>query len=119
MELNITELFNDETFDTLDYQDSIASSGNQNIGELTWRNAMNSEYIYVNEDNAEEIRDYFLGYGAWSEEELSDNKELNALLIQEIANNMQSYNETREDEDAYASRIYKSEDNQYYIYIGE
>jgi len=32
---------------------------------------------------------------------------------------MQSYNETREDEDAYASRIYKSEDNQYYIYIGE
>ena len=58
-------------------------------GEITWANAMAStdHMPALNDDQAQELRDYFASYGAWDEAEITawPEKHLRAMLAQELA----------------------------------
>jgi hypothetical protein len=82
------------------FSDSIANSGLQNIGAVTWRNAMaamadESEWLC---SDLEALHAYFAGFGAWERAELEamSGQELNALLVQFIAGEYQNYTDARE-----------------------
>lgn len=92
LELNITDFF--KTENPCDYSDSIAHSGQQNIGQITYNNALNSDYDFISplsDTETQELRDFFLSSGAWEKEEISNwsAQELNALLIQFISGDLQ------------------------------
>lgn len=94
MEINITKLFNaimGMEDDSRNYQDSVMNSGKSDIGEITWKNAVESPYEYVTDENKSDIQDHFLQYGAWSEEEIAgwSDEHLDSILIQDIVNSIQ------------------------------
>lgn len=111
------------------YSDSIANSGRENIGKITWENALECEENFITEENKQEIRDHFASYGAWEEEEISawSDTELNALLIQFISGDLKEWEEAqelskddlKEWEQNQGGRIYLGTDNNLYYYIGE
>jgi len=69
----------------------------ENAGKITWANSMNAAYVlgYAADENREEVIDYFLGYGAWEEEELTGftNQELTAMIVQEVASSMREFSD--------------------------
>lgn len=100
MELDITawvERFGDEPER---FSDSAANSGLKNIGQITWRNAIDaaSECMLVTDANRDEIVEHFADYGAWSREdlELYHDDALNALLLQFIAGDYQERRDAEE-----------------------
>ena len=124
MEINVTRLMDE---DCSRFADSIFNSGLQNIGEITWRNAV--EYFVDNElltTELDELRDYFRGFGAWSREELAemDDVHLNALLLQFIAGDICGYLEAEDEgrleeyEESEGGRLYKSNDDEWFYYVG-
>lgn len=59
-------------------------------GQITWRNALKTGDLspgFVTDENRDSIRDHFHDYGAWSREEVEewDDRELAALIVQEVA----------------------------------
>ena len=70
----------------------------ENAGRITWGNCLElaSEIGLVNQDNAEEIRDYFEGYGAWEREEIDtwSLQELTAICLQEAASNVREFQDS-------------------------
>ena len=85
MEMNITEMWNAFEScmdDTHNYQDSVANSGMDNIGEITWNNAKCSPYQLVTDENRQEIIDFLDDYGAWDDLHEWDTPTLNALMVQ-------------------------------------
>ena len=94
MELNITKFFNETC--ARDYQASIAEIG-WNAAKDTWSAAIedSEDYMFVTEDNKEEIQSHFRAYGAWTQEEIEawSDIELNAILIQDIAGAMREFEE--------------------------
>ena len=88
MEININSIIKNPLFDPEFYCSSVARSGLNNIGEVTWQRAQNSAYNFVNEDNKQAFIDYFLGFGAWEESELQNTNWINALFIQEISSQL-------------------------------
>lgn len=92
IELNITDFFHSE--DTRDYSDSIANSGQNNIGAITWGNAKDCEHDFVSamsETEIQELRAFFASFGAWVDSEIGNwnAQELNALLVQFISADIQ------------------------------
>lgn len=123
MELEITKQFNDDN--ARDFQNSAMEAGPM-ASIWSWNNALDSRYNYITPENKETIQQHFLDYGAWELEELQDERELGALLVQEIASNIREF-ESCEDWDEYEAEseagqvsglLFKSEDNKVYIYIG-
>lgn len=105
MELNITAFVRAHRGDMDRFSSSIARSGLQNIGSLTWRNAceaMADEAAWFTRD-LDALRDHFAGYGAWEREELAamGGVELNALLAQFIAGDWTEREDAREQGRAY------------------
>ena len=82
-EIDVTDFYNNE--DPLNYSNSIANSGLQNISEITWNNAKKSPHNFVNKKNRQTFIDYFKEFGAWDDLAEWGNNELNALFIQEIS----------------------------------
>jgi len=81
------------------FSSSIAESGLQNIGQITWANAMASmadESSWLTSD-LDALRAYFREYGAWTADELAamSGQELNAMLVQFIAGEYQNYTDAR------------------------
>lgn len=100
MELNITSFVRKYSDCMSNFSDSIANSGLQNIGAITWRNACNvmaDESAWLTSD-LEALQAYFAGFGAWDRSELEamSGQELNALLVQFIASAYQEYTDARE-----------------------
>lgn len=100
MEVDITRFVRANRGDMDRYSDSIARSGLSNIGSITWRNAceaMASEADWLCSD-LDALRDHFREYGAWDREELAgmSGAELNALLVQFIADDWQQREDARE-----------------------
>jgi len=87
MELNITDFFYNAR--TKDYQNSVFNSGLENIGTITWNNALrdSDKYTFATEENQEALKGWLAEFGAWTPEEMDtwDLKDLNALLIQFVA----------------------------------
>jgi hypothetical protein len=123
MEINVTEFVKNEN--PVQFQQSIAESGLQNISQITWDNAKESEWEFVNEDNKQDVIDHFAEYGAWDDLEEWSINELNALLIQDISASIRewecydSYEEIEQamEDGQISSRLYQSSD-EYYFYIG-
>lgn len=132
MELNITKFFNETC--AKDYQASVAEIG-QDAGVITWSAAIDDseDYMFVTEDNKEEIQSHFRDYGAWTQEEIEawSDIELNAILIQDIAGAMREFQELAEcnwelwqelcEEGTCSSRLFGGDlsvDGEIYFYVG-
>ena len=128
MEIDITPYVTQH--DCRQYASSVAESGMQNIGRITWGNAMrhvSADHI-VTGDQLEETREWFAEFGAWSREELSEmsDQEINALLIQFIAGDVreiEAYDDWEDYEQAAEDgqvrrNISRGDDGKYYFYVG-
>lgn len=130
MELNITNFFNNAA--PMDYSASVAEIG-RNAGADTWQAALDDsvDYPLLSSDNErEEVRRYFKGFGAWSETEIAawTDTELNALLIQFIAGSIRESGLTPdsstdewsvyEADENGPHDIFRAEDGQIYFYVG-
>ena len=136
MEINITQFFNETC--PRDYSASIAELGND-AGSSTWRAACEDSADYMlldDEEKRDAFRVFVLSSGGWNDDEIKTwtDIELNALLIQWIAGDIREcleWDHERGDIDAWdyykqlaedgtvPSRLFKSDDNQVYFYIGE
>jgi hypothetical protein len=131
MELNITRFVRANRDCMSNFSDSIANSGLQNIGQVTWRNAMTAmqdvSACLVPPAQCGELVDYFSEFGAWEREELEamSCQELNAMLVQCIASDWQEYSAAKEQGRAHfkkwdencGGRIYGNR-GRYYYYVG-
>ena len=127
MEINVTHIM---ARDLSDYSDSIANSGLQNIGQITWRNAceaceaMSTPLVPYEEQDT--LRDWIREFGAWDDAEIAEmtDVETNALLLQFIAGEGQGYIRA-EDEgrlgewlEQEGGRLYRDETGEWYFYVG-
>lgn len=112
MELNISHLAQDVEA-LIDYS---ASRAEGYTGEETWNNAMghfdDNEPLVSSKEDVQEVKDFFAEFGAWSKEEIAtwSTQEVNALLLQFIAGDLRSGDDT--------GRIYQDDDGQTYFYVG-
>ncbi len=103
------------------FSSSIAESGLQNIGQVTWRNAcaaMEQKTAWLCHDLAA-LREHFAEYGAWEADELAamSGTELNALLVQFIAGEYQEH-EADVDRVLEWGRLMQSDDGTWSYEIG-
>lgn len=102
MELNITRFVKAHSDCMEQFSSSIAESGLDNIGQVTWRNAMAAmEHVsncLVLPKDCDKLVEHFAEFGAWEREELEamSCQELNALLVQFIAGDYQEYASAKE-----------------------
>jgi len=95
-EIDITDIITSESFHTRELSNSIANSGMQNIGQVTWSNAnerAKEELIQkaFKDIETEDLIDHFLEFGAWTREELMKDGRTGmiALTMQFIAGDLQ------------------------------
>lgn len=127
MEIDVTAII--EGHELTDYSDSIANSGLQNIGQITWRNAVNAcaamDDPLVTSEQQSELREWIADFGAWSRqeiEEMSDNDTC-ALLLQFIASEGQRYLEAEEEDrlddymESEGGNLYRGDDERFYFLV--
>jgi hypothetical protein len=131
MELNITHLFKSDSFDAVDYSASVAELG-PHAAAITRRNArqFTKHTPLFGEDDADEIRDWLLKFGAWERDELEDLGDLNALTLQFIAGYIREIPvdddgepdweaaEALAEEGQISGLIFKRNDGDIYFYVG-
>lgn len=87
MKIDITALMQDD-FEPMMFSASVAEFGDR-AGVLTWENALqeSKSRLLFQEADLNEVKDYFKGFGAWSDSEIAgwSMQEANALLLQFIA----------------------------------
>jgi hypothetical protein len=116
-----------DNYDLSDFSNSIANSGDRNIGRHTWENACEAILDgYKSKDASRQIItstasrriciNYFREFGAWSKPELNamTNIELSALALQYISGN---YREDMATDDDLDSDSYES--GYFYRYDGD
>lgn len=101
MEIDVTHLVYER--DTYAFCNSIARSGLSNIGQVTWRNALEearSEPLLTEPDQIAEAKDYFKEFGAWDKDEIAawTDDDVNALLVQEVSHNIQELDDFIDDD---------------------
>lgn len=129
-ELDITEFFNTVTPEQ--FSNSIANSGLDNIGSITWNNAREEaqENPLFSECNRKAVIKFFDGFGAWDDLEEWPIEDLNALLIQMISGDIQEgleesepWNwidyENQSEMGIVSGRLFQGSDGRVYYYIGE
>jgi len=115
MEINITDFILNS--DKKSYSNSIANSGLDNIGAITWDNAKNeTKYNYVTEVNKDSFIKYFDMFSAWEDFETWPINELNGLFLQFISGDYEEYifYKDNNDLDNLPSHLFESGDNWYY-----
>jgi hypothetical protein len=118
MEIDVTRLV--EEIDCGQLSGSVAELGS-NAGNITWSNCMElaKEMPVVDQEHADEIRDYFREYGAWDREEIDTwtLQELSAMCLQEAAANIRefescdSWDEYQKDAEAgrFSGQLYRDD----------
>lgn len=93
MEIMINGLINDD-------MGSLSGSRMElgdNAASITWNNSKNAASVlgYVNDENREEVIDYFAQYGAWALGDMItwSNQELCAMIVQEVASQCREFSE--------------------------
>lgn len=129
MEIKVTEYV--KNVDCRQFSDSIHNSGLENIGLLTWNNAVRQieAESLITADQQQEARDWLAGFGAWSDDEIKgwQDNEVEALLLQFIAGDIQememfaTYEEYQEAAEAgqVSSRLFKTGDDEWFYYVGD
>jgi hypothetical protein len=131
MEINVTEYVED--IDCEQFSSSIAESGLENIGRITWRNACHhvacEGLVAPDKESAQgELRAWLADFGAWSRAEIADmsDRETNALLLQFVAGAVREL-ERYDSYDEYLAacengqvghELYRGDDGQWYFYVG-
>ncbi len=106
MEIDITEFYNNA--DIKEYSNSIASSGLQNIGKITWNNAQKTKYSFITDSNRKGFLGYMMECGMENVFKM-DVQKANALFIQYISGDIQ---ERKELCDSWPEYQKASEDSQ-------
>lgn len=87
LELDVTPLFADK-LEAWWMSNSVANLGPR-AAKITWDHAIEAAHDYplVTDENAQEVREHFRAYGAWTEAEIDswDNQCLSALVWQDAA----------------------------------
>lgn len=88
MEIDITSFFRNE--DPSEFSASIAETGRNDIGKVTWRRAVEAgtdSPLLTTPDAIEALREYVKDFGAWDDEEIAawSDAECNALFIQLVS----------------------------------
>lgn len=128
MEINITSLFTSGEYCPRDYSASVAEIGN-NAGQITWQAAMESEYGFLDTpEKLDAFRDHIQGFGAWSEEEITDwdVTECNALFVQLVSGDIREAGldvdnpdwDEYEANDNIPHNIFQGIDGNIYYYLG-
>ena len=127
MEINVTHYA--EHVDCSMFSASIAETGREDIGRITWENAMNHVQIegLVTPEQQGELREWLADFGAWSIEEIEamSDQETDALLLQFVASAIREYRDA-EDHGELASylenhggQLYRDESGQWWFYVGD
>lgn len=134
MEIDVTRYVTE--FDCSLFSNSVANSGLDNIGQITWNNAKQHCAIdtLVTPEQQDELRDWIRDFGAWDDEEIAEmgDEETNALLLQFIAGDIQemerfeTYEEYQEaaEQGQVTGRLWRASDEDnapngtWYYYIG-
>lgn len=94
--IDVTDFVNAAEDNPEIYSSSVAASGLQNIGEVTWRNSLlymesSGNFFFNDTELCDLVRDHFREYGAWEKSEIDawSMQEINAMLVQEVASEMQ------------------------------
>jgi hypothetical protein len=99
----------------------------KDAGRITWNNCMKAalDHPLVKDDEVDEIRDYFRGYGAWDNAEIDawTRQELDALVTQEAAaafreyEMFDSYEEYMEaaEQGTVATQIYRDDNGRWWL----
>ncbi len=106
MDIEITNFY--KQAETEKYFNSIANSGKQNIGEITYNNALNSHYKFVTVANIQAIRRHLDDFGFSEAYNLKPN-EINAVFIQLIAGDIQE-----EPRIEFSDQMFCDDDNKVY-----
>jgi hypothetical protein len=132
VEINITEYFMNGNHWM--NSNSVANLG-YNAATTTWNCAKEESlgFFFITDDNKEEIKEYFKGFGAWEREEIGawSDIELNALLLQLISGDINEleYYDTGEGETDWqaveaaqgagqiSSNLTRTDNNEFYYYI--
>lgn len=129
MEIDVTHMVDDWPHD-MPLVGSIAELG-ANAGPMTWRNsvAYGKEHpLLTTDEQREEARVYFQGFGAWTEEEIAawGEDELQGITVQDVAHSI-SEMEVAEDYEDYqrlcengtcSGNLYKGDNGRWYFYLG-
>lgn len=129
MEIDVTHMVDDWPPD-FPLVGSIADLGS-NAGPMTWRNsvAYGKEHpLLTTDEQREEARAYFQGFGAWTEEEIAawGEDELQGITVQDVAHSI-SEMEAAEDYEDYqrlcengtcSGNLYKGDNGRWYFYLG-
>lgn len=132
MEIKVTHIVE---LDCSQFSDSIHNSGLDNIGQITWRNAVEhtTETPLVTGEQQNDLRSWIRGFGAWDQEEIDamSDTETNALLLQFVAGDVQAYENAEERgelaqwEESEGGRLFKcdvegdAEFGEWFFYVGE
>lgn len=94
-----------------------ASELGPDAGKITWANCLDvaecAPSMLVTDENRDDVRDHFAAYGAWKREEINawTDRELSALIWQEVAADMRYFTEhckgslAKYEEDCHQGRI--------------
>ncbi len=101
------------------YSDSIANSGRQDIGAITWANAVKAakRNPLCTPEQQDELREWLRDFGAWDAAEIKamSDAETNALLLQFVAGDC---HELRVRPGGEQRRMYAGDSGRMYFYVG-
>ena len=126
LELDVTEYV--EYRDCREFSDSIANSGFQNIGAITWRNAQNHLAVepLIQPKDIQDAKDWLKGFGEWDDIDEWPDLDVNALVLQFIAGDVNELHEFGDDEymrlaeqGTVSGRLYPGDDGKWYYRIGD
>lgn len=87
MEIDITDFYNNA--DTRQFSNSIANSGQANIGRITWENAQKSDYIFIDTEEKRAALLKHLEDAGMEDVWKHDMRDANALFIQLVSGDIQ------------------------------
>lgn len=136
MEINVTAIVKETEDNPTRFSASIHETGLQNIGQITWRNAVEQDDFKLTPEQDEAWREYLPEYGAWDDEEIADwdLDESTALFVQFVSGDYRElehlaseagYGVDNLTEDQFSEitenhggRLCPTEDGEWYYYVG-
>lgn len=111
MEIDVTQYVTE--IDCEQFSSSIAESGLQNIGEITWNNALRHVAVkgLVTPEQQTDLRDWIREFGAWDDAEIAamSDQETNALLLQFVASAIRELEASDCTDESPCGRLYRLE----------
>jgi hypothetical protein len=130
MEIDVTHMVADED-EMFELSGSRCEHG-QNAGEITWNNSVAyaaGQPLLTDDDMRDAARAHFRAYGAWTQEEIAawSDEHLQAITCQDVAAAIREMEVAHGDYEEYerlceegtlSGRLYKSDNDHWYFYLG-